>query len=70
MDRLIVFIKNYKYQLTFDEELLTVKYGLLTVQKRTVPIRRIQALKEEESIFRRVNRIHKNISDYYFRWTF
>ncbi len=51
---LIVFIKNYKYQLTFDEELLTVKYGLLTVQKRTVPIRRIQALKEEESIFRRV----------------
>ncbi|WP_192977948.1 PH domain-containing protein [Mammaliicoccus vitulinus] len=50
---LIVFIRNYKYQLTFDGELLTVKYGLLTVQKRTVPIRRIQALKEEESLFRR-----------------
>ncbi|HCN61077.1 MULTISPECIES: PH domain-containing protein [Mammaliicoccus] len=50
---LIVFIKNYKYQLTFDGELLTVKYGLLTVQKRTVPIKRIQALQEEESLFRR-----------------
>ncbi|PNZ78951.1 PH domain-containing protein [Mammaliicoccus stepanovicii] len=50
----IVFIKNYKYQLTFDGELLVVKYGLFTVQKRTVPIKRIQALKEEQSLFRKL----------------
>lgn len=50
----IVFIRNYKYQLTFDGELLTVKYGLFNVQKRTVPIKRIQALKEDESILRRI----------------
>ncbi|HBV04945.1 MULTISPECIES: PH domain-containing protein [Mammaliicoccus] len=51
---LIVFVKNFRYQLTFDGELLTVKYGLLTVKKRTVPITRIQALKEEETLFRRM----------------
>ena len=47
---LIVFVKNFRYRLTFDGELLTVKYGLLTVKKRTVPITRIQALKEEETL--------------------
>lgn len=51
---LIVFIRYYKYNLTFDGELLTIKYGLFTVKKRSIPIKRIQALKEEESLFRRI----------------
>lgn len=51
---LIVYIRNYNYTLTFDGELLFIKYGLFTVQNKTVPIKKIQALKEEQSLIRKM----------------
>lgn len=47
-------VRYFDFQLLRSDDLLQSKYGLLTVRRSSLPLRRIQALKLEEGLLRRL----------------